>query len=29
LWKTTLHNFRTFVWIPINFTHSSIRDYRS
>jgi hypothetical protein len=27
LWKTALHNFRTFVWISTHFMHRSLWDY--
>jgi hypothetical protein len=26
-WKMTLYNFRIFMWISTDFTHSSLRDY--
>jgi hypothetical protein len=29
LWKTALHNSRTFVWISTDFTHSSLWDCHS
>jgi hypothetical protein len=29
LWKTALHNFRTFIWISTNVTQSSLQDYHS
>jgi hypothetical protein len=28
LWNMALHNFRKFLWISTNFTHSPLRHYR-